>query len=222
MHNFRLFLSRRAFVRAASLALPLAAVTTLPACDLFNQAKASVENAAQLPIDVTQSTKISIDVSLLTGTLAGQTIPPGPDLTQDLTTPPAPLDLAKEQPDLAKYASGHIKTVEINKIGVTPTTNTLTGDLPAMDLYFGPTTAKGAADSIKVATIPAIKAGSTAAFDAQIDSAAMAKAGTTYLNTLAFSQMMSGKLVVKAGEKVPSGKIDLKLDLGVHAVVTAL
>ena len=222
MRNIRSFFNRRVLVRAASVTLPLAALTALPACDLLNQAKASVENAAQLPIDVQQSTKVTLDVGALIGALAGQTVPPGPDLTQDLTTPPAPIDLNKEQPELAKYASGHIKTVEINKIAVTPTTNTLTGDLPALDLYFGGTTAKSYADGIKVATIPSIKAGSTTAIDAIIDTAKMSEAGTKYLSTLAFSQMMAGKLVIKAGEKVPTGKIDLKLDLGVHAVVTAL
>jgi hypothetical protein len=213
---FRSFLN----LRLASLALPLVAVTALPACDLFNSAKASVQQAAQIPLDVNEATKISLDVGKLTGPTAGTVTPI--DMNQDLTTPPAPIDLNKSQPDLAKYANGHIVTVEINKIGVTPTTNTLTSDLPSLDLYIGPTTAKGIADCIKVATIPKIAKGSTTAVDAVIDAAAMKEAGTKYMATLAFAQMLSGKLVIKAGDTVPGGKIDLNLDLGVHAVVSPL
>lgn len=220
MRKFRTFLTRRAIVRATTLALPLAAVTALPACDLFNQAKAAVQNAAQIPIDQMESTKVTLDLTQVIGAAAGQTTPQ--DLNQEITTPASPLDLNKTQPEITKYANGHIVTLEINKIGVTPTTNTLTGDMPALDLYIGAVDAKDTSTAIKVATIPAIKAGSTAAFDAQIDTAAMTKAGTTYLSKLAFSQMMHTKLTVKAGDKVPGGKVDLKLDLGLHAVVTPL
>ncbi len=221
MHTFRSLLAQRVLIRATSLALPLVAVTTLPACNLFNSAKAAVQNAAQIPIDVTESTSASLDVGKLTGPLAGQPAPAG-GLSQDIALPPVPVDLNKTQPNLVQYANGHIVTLEINKIAVTPSNNTMTGDLPALDIYFGPTDAKGIADGIKVATIPPIKGGSTTAVDAVIDSAAMTEAGTKYLAKLAFSQIMAGKLVVKAGDPVPGGKVDLKFDLGLHAVVTPL
>ena len=164
---------------------------------------------------------MSLDVGALTGALAGQPAP-APGLTQDLALPPVAVDLNKSQPNIAKYANGHIVTLEINKIAVTPSNNTLTADLPALDIYFGPATAKTVADGIKVATIPPIKAGSTTAVDATIDAAAMTQAGTKYLSTLAFSQIMDGKLVIATGGAVPGGKVDLKLDLGLHAVVTPL
>ncbi len=221
MRTFRSFLSQQALVRTASLALPLAAVTVLPACDLFNQVAAAAQNAANISVDETESTNVSLDVSALTGALAGQPAP-APGLTQDLALPPVAVDLNKSQPNIAKYANGHIVTLEINKIAVTPSSNTLTADLPALDIYFGPTTAKTPADGIKVATIPPIKAGSTTAVDATIDAAAMTQAGTKYLSTLAFSQIMDGKLVIATGGMVPGGKVDLKLDLGLHAVVTPL
>ena len=217
MRNFRSFLSQRTLVRAATLALPLVA---LPACDLFNQAKSAVENAAQIPIDVTQSTKVSFDLGKAMGATAGQTTPV--KIEQDLPLPAAPVDLNKEKPELAKYANGHIVTVEINKIAVTPTTNTLTADLPSLDIYFGPATATKASEGIKVATIPAIPKGSTKAVDAIIDAAGMKKAGTDYLAKLAFAEIMTGKLIIEAGASVPNGQIDLNLDLGVHAVVTPL
>ena len=217
VHIFKTFLTKRALVRAAYLALPLVA---LPACDLFNQAKSAVETAAQIPIDVQQSTKVSFDVGQALGPTAGQTTPV--KITQDLPLPAVPVDLNKDQPNLAKYANGHVVTVEINKIAVTPTTNTMTADLPSLDIYFGPANATKASDGIKVATIPSIPKGSTAAVDAIIDTAAMKTAGTQYLAKLAFAEIMTGKLVVEAGSAVPTGKIDLKLDLGVHAVVTPL
>lgn len=217
MRTFRIFLQQKLVIRALALGVTLVGVN---ACGIFDKAKASVEAAAELPLDATESTKITLDVSAVLGAAAGQTTPT--ELKQDVTTPPAVVDLNKSQPDLAKYANGHIKTVTITKITVQPTTNTLTGDLPALDIYIGPTDAKSTADGIKVATIPAIKAGSTTAFDAQIDTAAMASAGSKYLAKLAFSQALKGTLQVAAGGKVPSGKVDLKIDLGVHAVVSPL
>ena len=216
MRTFRSFLSQRALVRATSLALPLAVLPVLPACDLFKK----VEQAAQIPVDVMESAQVSLDVGQLTGQLAGKVTPV--DLSQDLATPPIVLDLNKSQPDLAKYANGHIVTIEINKIVVTPTANTMTGDLPALEIYFGPTTAKGLADGVKVATIPPIPKGSLAPMDGVIYADAMATAGSKYLATLAFSEMLNGKLFVKAGDTVPGGKIDLKLDFHIHALVAPL
>ncbi len=220
MRNFRNFLNKRAMIRAATLALPLVAVTALPACDLFNQAKSAVQDAAQIPIDVTQSTKVSFDLGKALGSTAGQTTPI--KIEQDLPLPALPVDLKKEKPELAKYADGHIVTVEIKQIVVTPTTNTLTADLPALDIYFGPATATKASEGVKVASIPAIPKGSNKAIDAVIDSAGMTKAGTDYLAKLAFAEIMTGKLIVEAGGSVPSGLVDLKLDLTIHAVVTPL
>ena len=215
---FRSFLRHSALRSLFVVALPAVA---LSGCDILNKAASDVTNAVtNIPIDVTQSTKISLDVGTLIGAAAGQKAPA--DTTQAITTPPQPVDLNKEQPDLAKYANGHIKTLEIAKIAVTPTTNTLTGNLPALDLYVGPTDLKNATDGIKVATIPAIPAGSTALVNATIDAAAMTQAGTQYLAKLAFAQALKGTLVVKAGDTLPGGKIDLKLDLGVHAIVTPL
>ena len=132
---FRSFLRHSALRSLFVVALPAVA---LSGCDILNKAASDVTNAVtNIPIDVTQSTKISLDVGTLIGAAAGQKAPA--DTTQAITTPPQPVDLNKEQPDLAKYANGHIKTLEIAKIAVTPTTNTLTGNLPALDLYVGPT-----------------------------------------------------------------------------------
>ncbi len=221
MRTFQRFLTQRALIRATTLALPLAAVTTLPACDLFNQVASAAQNAANVSIDQTETTNLTLDVSQLTGAAAGKPAP-APGITQQLTLPPVAVDLNKSQPNIAKYANGHVVTLEINKIVVTPSHNSLTADLPAMDIYFGPTTAKAVTDGIKVATIPPIKAGSETAVDAAIDSAAMTQAGSKYLATLAFSQMIGGTLVVATGSNVPGGKVDLKFDLGLHAVVTPL
>lgn len=218
MFTLRSFLNRSLLRSLVVVALP---ATALGGCDILNKAASDVTNAVtNIPIDVNQSTKISLDVGTLVGALAGQKTPQ--ELKQEIATPPVPVDLNKEQPELAKYANGHIKTLEIAKIAVTPTTNTLTGDLPQLDLYVGATDIKSTADGIKVATIPAIKAGSTELVNATIDTAAMTTAGTKYLAKLAFGQMLKGTLVVPAGGSVPNGKIDLKLDLGVHAIVTPL
>ena len=193
--------------RAAGSWLALAALAT--ACTSVN-----------LPLNASESTKITVDVGQLLGPLAG--VPAVADGSKDITTPPVPIDLRKSQPELAKYANGHIKTIEITAIQVTPTTNTLSGDLPPLDLYFGPSNATSLAQGVKVATIPAIVHGSTAAMSAAIDAAGMKTAGTQYLATLGFTQAMKATFATKAGQPLPTGKVDLNLVLNIQAVVSPL
>jgi hypothetical protein len=169
-----------------------------------------------LTIPVTQSMPVSFDMGQTLGGKAGLTA--DADFTQDIVVPPQTVDLTKTNPELAKYKS-RVKSIEIVSITATPTANSMTGTLPALELYVGAVPFPKLADATKLAVIPAISGGSVAPIKATINPADAAKAGAI-LATLQFDQETIAKLVIKKGEQAPGGKIDLKLDLTLNVTVT--
>jgi hypothetical protein len=115
----------------------------------------------------------SLDTSSLRGqleaqcgcSLAGGTVPEGIAIQQTFPVeiPPQQQDLSNNA-DLKKYIEGgKVKKVTVNSVKLTLASNTLTFDLPSVDLYMGPMSAASTADAAakKIAVLPAINAGTT-------------------------------------------------------------
>ena len=157
----------------------------------------------------------AIDVGAVTGGTAGTVAPA--QVSKDLAVPAQDVDLVKEAPAL-KDAKGRVKSIELTKISALPKTNTVTGVLPAFDIYIGALGNTDVKNAFKIATIPAIPAGSNTVVNATID-AEGTKSAQQFLTTLAFSQMLVAKLVVEKGESIPGGEADLNVTLGLKAVL---
>lgn len=197
--------------RTASTLALLIATTSLTGCDQFNNFVDNNKDKLNVPIETEQVMQLPIDLGAISGQAAGQ---PAPEkFEQVLPLPPADVDLNKESKPLADN-KGLIKRLEITGIDITPVENTATSALPAFELRFGAFGETDVNKTVKIATVPAIPAGSTAVVQGQLDSAGM-DAAQTHLLSLAFSQHTVATLKIAQGEKMPSGaaKLDIKLKL---------
>ncbi len=199
-------------------AIGLAALLALAACDQINDAIDDNKGALDVPVSTTWGFPFTMDLGQATGALAGQKAPEAKE--HDLSTPAVDVDLVAEAPALAN-AKGRVKRLEITALTITPTANTVTGKLPAFDIYIGPKGATKPEDAVKIATVPSIEGGSTAAISAPIDSAGM-EAAQPHLTSLAFAQLVVAKLAVAKGDDVPGGKADLTVDLALKATLNPL
>ncbi|MCO4764129.1 MAG: hypothetical protein KC502_21640 [Myxococcales bacterium] len=206
----------KSLIAHASAFALIAAVAT--GCGSFSDFVDDNKNKLDIPVTTDYEFVTSFDIGGAMGAAAGKPSPA--ELKKAIAPPPSKVDLVLEVPALSD-AKGRVKSFEILKIVVTPTTNTVTSDLPAFDLYIGPMDAKDTSGSAKIATIPAIKAGSTAVVNAVLDAAGQ-KAAQQWLTTLAFSQGMVATMIVKKGENVPSGKADLKIAMGLKVVLNPI
>ena len=196
----------------------LMSALALTGCDQFNKAVDDNKSLLDIPISTDYEFTTSFDIGTAMGPAAGQPAPA--DVSKTIAPPPSDVDLVAEVQAL-KDAKGRVKSFEITKIVITPTTNTLTSDLPSLELYIGPIGATDTTGSAKIATIPPIKAGATAAVNAVLDAAGQ-NAAQQWLTTLAFSQGMAATMVVKKGETVPGGKADLKIAMGLKIVLNPI
>jgi hypothetical protein len=203
-------------VLALSTTATVAIATT--GCDQLQDVVDDNKSKLNVPIETEQSAEFPIDFGAISGAAAGQPSPA--DLDQVIPIPPADVDLNKESKPLADNKK-LIKRFEIVGITATPTTNTATMALPAIELWIGPFGAKDTANAVKIATIPSIPAGSTEAAAATIDAAGMDAAQATLL-TLAFTQLTSAKLVVKKGDPMPSGAANLKITMKIKATLNPI
>jgi len=193
------------------LRLLLAAMllTVAPSCALFGFDE---DGGFDLPISASESVVVPVDLSSVPN--SGQTAPQDVDIPLDL--PAQPVDLASASQDLDKNKD-KLERLEIKRLNITPQNNSLTRDLPPIDLFIGPFDGdpNGA---VKIATIPSIPAGSTERVVGQIDDAGM-DAAQPFLTSLQFSFQPSGTLEVKQGEEIPGGRADLELLIEVQATV---
>ena len=111
-------------------------------CDQFSKVVEDNKSKLDIPISTDYEFVTAFDIGGAMGAAAGQTTPK--DLTQSIAPPPSDVDLVAEVQAL-KDAKGRVKSFEILKIEVTPTTNTVTSDLPAFDLFIGPISSSSAA-----------------------------------------------------------------------------
>ncbi len=204
--------------RAATLACALTALALTAGCSQVDGFVNDNKNLLDVPITTEYEFTTSFDIGASMGAAAG--LPAPADISQEIAPAPSDVDLITEVPAL-KDAKGRVKSFEITIISVTPTTNTVTSDLPAFDLFIGAMGAKDTKGSAKIATIPSIKAGSTAEVTAALDAAGQ-KTAQQWLTQLAFSQGMAATMTVKKGEKVPSGKADLKIKMGLKVVLNPI
>jgi len=200
-----------AFVVAALIAIAMLGTTA--ACSLFGIG----DDGFDLPIKVEHTFDINLDLSALP--TSGQTAPERLEIPLNqppLALPAIPVDLTNQQEIYDN--KDKLKSVEISQITIRPTANSVTADLPAIDLYVGPAGATDISNAIKVATIPSIPAGSTTTIGGEIDDAGMASA-QQHITTLNFTFIPDATLVVEAGETVPGGAADLNITLAITATV---
>ncbi len=198
--------SRRArstvFVGAALLAV--AVLASSAACSLFGIG----DDGFDIPISVEHTFDINIDLSAMP--TSGQVAPERLEIPLNqppLSLPAVPVDLTSQQE--INDNKDKLESIEITQITIRPTTNTVTGDLPPIDLYIGPAGATDIANAIKVAT---------AIIGGEIDDAGMA-AAQQYITTLNFTFIPDATLIVENGDTVPGGAADLNITLAVTATV---
>lgn len=200
--------------RIALLLIPL----SLAGCGLFE------EDA--LDITYTEDFEISlpIDASLLcpAGTdCSGNAVAADQDRPLKPIEIAIPLDIVAltGNAELASYA-GKFKSVNISRIAYAAPANTLTFDLPPINLFIGPADIKTGTSTgaLKLATIPAIPAKMSATGDAPIE-AANAKGISDRIKTLQAAVATEASPVIKRGQPFPpSGTNNLKLTLYVTFV----
>ena len=196
------------------LALLLAAgLFGLSSCALFGL---DDDLGFDVPISTTQSFTVPINLSALP--TSGTTAPERLEIPLDL--PAAPIDLAEASSEFSSKKD-KLEKIEITNLKVTPKSNTLTGDLPPMELYIGPVDASSAADGELIYTIPVIAAGSTTEVYGTRDDAGM-DAAQTHLLSLSFSFVPSAVLIVEQGDEVPGGAAELEFEIEITATVDPL
>lgn len=211
--------SRRRLTRTAlALATAMSIGLVSTGCDQLQDVVDNNKDKLNLPIETEQAAEFPLDFGAISGATAGQPSPA--DVDQVIPMPPADVDLNKESKPLADNKK-LIKRFEVTGITATPTANTATMAIPAIELWIAPFGAKDTANAAKIATIPSIPAGSTDAVTATIDAAGMDAAQANLL-TLAFTQITSARLVVKKGEAMPGGAANLKIAMKIKATLNPL
>ncbi|PKN57451.1 MAG: hypothetical protein CVU23_01250 [Betaproteobacteria bacterium HGW-Betaproteobacteria-17] len=182
------------------------ATTALGGCDL------------EIPIGFNHAFDVPIALGDATGAAAGQTAPA--DVSYPVAMNAVTVDLVSSSTQLASNRD-KVQSISLTGVTVTPRANTLTGATPPIDLYIGPAGATSPTQAVKIATLPAIPAGSTAVVTASIDATGQQNA-QPWLTSLDFTVIPVATLTVKAGQTVPGGAADLHIVLGVEATVDAL
>ncbi len=199
----------RPLITPVIAALGLAAV--VPACDVFTE-------GLDVPIAFATTFDFAVDLGEATGAAMGQRSPV--DAEYPLTIGVVDVDLVSGNAQLAANRD-KIEAVEITEVTATPMTNTLTAATPPIDIYVGPAGATSPSQAVLVATLPAIPAGSRAAGVATIDAAGQAEAQALLLS-FDFVIIPVATLSVSAGETVPGGEADLRVALGIKAIIDPL
>jgi hypothetical protein len=114
-------------------------------------------------------------------------------------------NLAQEAPKLAGL-TGYLN-IKIKRISYEVPTNTLSVDLPAIDLYMASSTSDPS--PMKFGTMPAISAGMTTAGDVMLDQNA-GSVFSRYTQDISVPFAFIAKTTVKVSQ-APTGKIDLKI-----------
>jgi len=199
----------RSFAPIARFIAPLlvvTAATSLGACDL------------DIPISFDQTFDVRVALGDATGAAAGQTAPA--DVSYPLTMNPVNVDLISSSQSLANNRD-KVQSIALTGVTVTPSNNTLTAATPPIDLYVGPAGMTSPAQGVRIATLPAIPAGSNGVVSASIDAAGQQNA-QPWLTSLDFVILPVATLNVSQGQTIPGGAADLRVALGVEATIDAL
>lgn len=204
----------------ALILLSLTLFSTL-ACGWFG------DNIEENDLDVTYTADFDFDLPIDAGVLC-----PGVDCSSAAVPAPVDreltpievnvdLDIVEQtmKPELADYA-GKFKRIQITKITYAATNNSLTFDMPPLELFLGPVGAEKPDDQgvISMATMPVVTKGQNGTFDATINEANRDQL-STLIQSLQVAAIAQATPVVKKGEMFPpSGKLDLKVTIYVTFV----
>lgn len=183
-----------------------------------------VATACEGPVDFTHTTKFPLALNL-NGKFAGEA---GTTATEDLGPVlilyQVPVDLATQNPELVDYAeSGLFTESGVDQITYKVISNTANIDMTNIQLAIGPTeaTSLDAENTFLIATIDEIKAGDTPTGMAEVfpDNAAPI---ATQVQTLKFAIVSGTDVSVNAGDPIPSGAVQMDVEMLMHFVADPL
>lgn len=171
--------------------------------------------ACEGPVEFTHTTKFPIALNL-NGKFPGEANTPA---TEDLGPIPivyqVPVDLATQNPELVEYAeSGLFTETTIDQIKYDVISNNANVDFSNIRLAVGPT---GAADfgdegTFVIATIPEVKMGETPNGYAELDPSSAGPVATQ-VQTLEFAIVSGSDVSVNAGDPIPSGAVQMDIEM---------
>jgi len=131
------------------------------------------------------------------------------------------VDISQSVPSQVANAKA-ITSVQITAVKFWAPTNSLSFDTPPTDIYVGPSSIKTESDAgaVKMGTIPTIPKGTVIAMSAP-QAMSLTDAGRSTLAVLAqnyktpFNVLAVGKVTIRGGQPVPSGRIDLAVQVSV-------
>ncbi len=134
---------------------------------------------------------------------------------------PLKVDLLTDQPDLKTINDQPVIKVSIDSVTYAVTANSLDVDTPAIDVYVAPISALKPTDpqAKLIGTIPAIQNMTTSDFQAleftPTGKAALINIMSTFKTP--FNVLVASSLVVRAGQMLPTGKLDAVVRIRGHA-----
>jgi hypothetical protein len=134
---------------------------------------------------------------------------------------PLKVDLLTDQPDLKTIDDQPVIKVSIDSVTYAVTSNNLSVDTPAIDVYVAPISALKPTDpqAKLIGTIPAIPRMTTSDFQAleftPTGKAALVNIMSTFKTP--FNVLVASHLVVRAGQMLPMGKLDAVVRIRGHA-----
>lgn len=131
------------------------------------------------------------------------------------------IDLVMEKPELKQINDKALIDVTVDSVTYTVTANTLNVETPEMKVYVAPMSIMDPDDPMatQIGSIPPVPAGATVATRDMVFTAAGKDAlrgiMSTYKNP--FNVIVGTKIVVAAGDQVPTGKLDAVVKITGHA-----
>jgi hypothetical protein len=142
------------------------------------------------------------------------------ELSLDVSRP-LKVDLLTDEPDLKTINDQPVIKVSIDSVTYAVTANSLNVDTPAIDVYVAPISALQADDpqAKLIGTIPAIPRGTTSDYQAleftPTGKASLVNIMSTFKTP--FNVLVVSHLVVRAGQMLPTGKLDAVVRIRGHA-----
>ena len=134
---------------------------------------------------------------------------------------PLKVDLLTEQPDLKTINDQPVIKVSIDSVTYAVMTNSLTVDTPEINVYVAPISALKPNDpqAKLIGTIPAIPKGTTSDFQTLVFTPTGKADLVNIMSTFKtpFNVLVASSLVVRAGQMLPTGKLDAVVRIRGHA-----
>ncbi|MCB9641364.1 MAG: hypothetical protein H6727_20860 [Myxococcales bacterium] len=174
---------------------------------------------ANIPIPIKRDFELDVDIDKFASESLSksgvQKTPEGkiPDGAPDVSVPVEVEQLVDltDNPDVQKYGSA-LKHVKINSVKVTALENTVNVALPTLTLKMSD---KDKSNEQEVGSLRSINPGETGVIDDMIKTEAQKDAAGRYIVKFAFNLKALAQYTLKAGMKVPKGKMKLKISIDV-------